>query len=84
MGKEDSVIPYVVALTVFAVIEGLIGFTRGNVHVIRDFLNAGLMVGCMVLSYNAARMSRQKRSNEFTYGYRRLNILAAFTNTVYI
>ena len=57
-GKAEAVIPYVVALSVFAVLEGLIGFMKGNVHVIRDFLNASLMVGCMVLSYNATRMSR--------------------------
>ena len=84
MGKEDSVIPFVIALSVLGVVEGIIGFIHGNVHVIRDFLTSLLMIASLVLSYNAAKMARKKRSDENTFGNRRLNIIAAFVNTVYI
>lgn len=42
------------------------------------------MVGSLVLSYESAKNSRKKRTPEQTYGNRRLNIIAAFVNTVYI
>ena len=84
MGKEDSVVAYVMVLSVLGVIEGVIGFMHGNVHVIRDFLTSLLMIGSLILSYNSAKMARKKRTEEQTFGNRRLNIIAAFVNTVFI
>jgi Co/Zn/Cd efflux system component len=63
-GKEEQIIFYTVILLVFATIEGVIGFWRGNVHVIRDFLTSLLMVGSLVLSYESAKNSRKKRTQE--------------------
>ena len=83
-GKEDQIIAYTMTLLAFGVVEGLIGFWRGNVLVIRDFLSGLWMVGSLVLSYESAKNSRKKRSSEQTFGNRRLNVIAAFVNTVYI
>ena len=66
------------------VAEGFIGFSSGNVHIIRDFLTAGLMVGGLILSFNAAKFARRKRNSEFNFGFKRVNIWAAFVNMVYI
>lgn len=71
-------------LTILAGFEGVIGFYTGNVHIIRDFLTGALMVGGLILSYNAAQNARRKKSTQFSFGLRRLNIWAAFVNMVYI
>jgi Co/Zn/Cd efflux system component len=75
---------YTTILFVFGAIEGLFGFWLGNVHIVRDFLTSLLMVGSLILSYESAQSSRAKKSAEQTYGSRRLNIIAAFVNCVYI
>ena len=38
----------------------------------------------LVMSYHAAKLAKQERDIKFNYGYLRLNIMAAFINTVYI
>ena len=56
----------------------------GNAHVIRDFLGSALLIAMLVMSYHAAKLAKQERDIKFNYGYLRLNIMAAFINTVYI
>lgn len=68
----------------FAVIEGLIGFSHINVHIVRDFLNFVLMIAAMYFSSKALQLSQKPKDDEFNYGYRRFNILAAFINSVYL
>ena len=38
----------------------------------------------LVMSYQAAKMAKKERDSQFNYGYLRLNVMAAFVNTVYI
>lgn len=83
-GKETQVITYTMVLIAFAVLEGLIGFWLGNVHVIRDFLTSLLMTGALILSYESVINSRKKKNAEHTFGNRRLNVISAFVNMVYI
>ena len=84
MGKEESIIPSVIILSIFSAIEAIIGFTHHNAHIIRDFLTSGLMITSMLISYRAIQLSRRKRNHEYNFGYRRMNILAAFINMVFI
>ena len=53
MGKEESIIPTVVALCVFALIEGVIGFSHHNGEIIRDFLLSVIMIGSIIVSQKA-------------------------------
>ena len=84
MGKEETIIPCVIALSVFAVVEAIIGFTHHNVHIIRDFLTSALMITSIIISHRAIQLSRRKRNHEYNFGYRRANIVAAFVNMVYL
>lgn len=68
----------------FAVIEGLIGFSHINVHIVRDFLNFVLMICALLFSSKALQLSQKPKDEDFNYGYRRFNILAAFINSVYL
>ena len=38
----------------------------------------------LLMSHIAARKAHEERDHEFNYGYLRLNVMAAFVNTVYI
>ena len=77
-------ITYTIVLIAFAVLEGLIGFWLGNVHIIRDFLTSLLMAGALIFSYESLVNARKKKNAERTYGNRRLNVISAFVNMVYI
>ena len=68
----------------FAIVEGMIGITHTNVHLVRDFLNSFLMLGALVFSSKALEISLNPKDEDYFYGYRRYNILAAFVNSVYL
>jgi len=68
----------------FAIVEGMIGITHTNVHLVRDFLNSFLMISALVFSSKALELSLNKEDEDYEYGYRRFNILAAFVNSVYL
>ena len=84
MGKEESIVPTLVALIVVCLIEAIIGFTHHNGYIIRDFLLSAIMIASIMISQRALQLSRKKRNHEYNFGYRRMNILAAFVNMVYI
>jgi len=69
-------------MAVLAVLEMIIGFSRSNVHIIRDVMMSGLMIASMVFSIRMSHLSRKKANGHFNFGYRRVNILAAFIMTV--
>lgn len=68
----------------FAIVEGMLGISHTNVHLVRDFLNSFLMLGALVFSSKALELSLKPQDEDYIYGYRRYNILAAFVNTVYL
>lgn len=53
-------------------------------HIVRDFLNFVLLIGALYFSSVALKLSSKPKDDEFNYGYRRFNILAAFINAVYL
>ena len=81
---DTDLFPYAMVLTGVTLIEAIQGFALGNAHIIKDFLSGVLLIAMLLMSYKAARMARQERDHSFSYGYLRLNIMAAFVNTVYI
>ena len=82
--KFDSMVTFVILLGILAVIELIIGIVRGNLEVIKDFILSTLMIASIVFSMKMSYMSRRKSSDQFNYGFRRLNILAAFVITAQI
>ena len=79
-----NLFPLGVALVSVTLIEAIQGFALANAHIIRDFLTQALLIGMLLMSYKAAKLSLKNRDHEFNYGYMRVNIMAAFINTVYI
>jgi len=71
-------------LGAIGVLELIIGFKNRNVHLIRDFITSSLMIISMLVSFKAAQYSKKGRNPQFNYGFLRVNIIAAFTNMIYI
>lgn len=53
-------------------------------HILRDFLITMLLLASVAVSYKALSVSGQKPDATYTLGYRRMDLLAAFCNCVYI
>lgn len=62
----------------------MIGISHTNVHLVRDFLNTFLMMAALCFSSKALELSLKPKDEEYNFGYRRYNILAAFINCVYL
>jgi len=75
---------YITVMASFALVECMIGLSHSNVHIVRDALNVFLMLGALVFSGKALQLSQKPRDDEYPFGYRRFNIMAAFVNSVYL
>lgn len=62
----------------------MIGLSHTNVHLVRDFLNCLLMLSALVFSSKALQLSQKPKNDDYPFGYRRYNIMAAFVNSVYL
>jgi Co/Zn/Cd efflux system component len=51
---------------------------------IKDFVTSGLLTASIYISMKANEAAQTKQDVQYTYGYARFNILAAFSNMVYI
>lgn len=81
---DTDVVPYAIVLTGVAIVEAIQGFGLGNAHIIKDFLSLVLLIAMLFMGHVAASRAKQQRDHCFNYGYLRLNVMAAFVNTVYI
>lgn len=81
----------------YTLAEGLLGIMHKNVHVLRDFFNFLLLLVSLGYSVVAIDMSQEekeetdleagptaKKDGKYRYGLRRLNLLAAFFNCIYL
>ncbi|KAL3831072.1 hypothetical protein ACJIZ3_019874 [Penstemon smallii] len=64
--------------------ELLIGLLSGRIGLVSDAFH--LTFGCGLLSFSLFAMaaSRQKPDGTYTYGYKRLEVLSAFTNALFL
>lgn len=75
---------YITVIASFAIVECMIGLSHTNVHIVRDCLNVFLMLSALVFSSKALQLSQKPRDDDYPFGYRRFNIMAAFVNSVYL
>ncbi|XP_051138839.1 metal tolerance protein C2 [Andrographis paniculata] len=68
----------------YSTAELIIGLLTGRVGLISDAFH--LTFGCGLLSFSLFAMaaSRQKPDSTYTYGYKRLEVLSAFTNALFL
>ena len=81
---SERLLIYIAVLGAFAVVEGIIGLSCGNVHIINDFINFLIMMTALVISFRCIKLSQNPSDDHYNYGYRRLNLLATFINTVFL
>ena len=81
---EKELFPFVAALATVTVLEAITGFSKGNGILLRSFLQNAFLILMLGQSYVAAKYARKERDQKFNYGYSRLNIMAAFANTVFL
>jgi Co/Zn/Cd efflux system component len=75
---------YITIIASFAIVECMIGLSHTNVHIVRDSLNVFLMLSALVFSSKALQLSQKPKDEDYPFGYRRFNVLAAFVNSVYL
>ncbi|KAK7285476.1 hypothetical protein RJT34_20249 [Clitoria ternatea] len=68
----------------YSTAELLIGLFTGRVGLVSDAVH--LTFGCGLLTFSLLVMvaSRKKADREYTYGYKRLEVLSAFTNALFL
>ncbi|KAK7378258.1 hypothetical protein VNO80_03696 [Phaseolus coccineus] len=68
----------------YSTAELLIGLFTGRVGLVSDAVH--LTFGCGLLTFSLFVMaaSRKKADREYTYGYKRLEVLSAFTNALFL
>ncbi len=72
-----------VFLNIFITIAQLIGgIISGSVALITDALHNFSDVVSLLLSFYTNRLAKKDRTNNFTYGYKRAEILSAFINSI--
>ena len=81
---DKDLFPFAVGLSIITVLEAITGFSKANAKVVHSFLSDTILILMLALSYYAAKLAKKERDQRFNYGYLRLNIMAAFANTVYI
>ena len=81
---DKDLFPFAVGLGVIAVLEAITGFSKANAKIVHSFLSNTFLILMLAMSYYAAKLAKRERDVMFNYGYLRLNIIAAFANTVYI
>ena len=75
---------YITVMASFAIVESMIGLSHSNVHIVRDSLNMFLMLAALMFSSKALQLSQKQKDEDYPFGYRRFNIMAAFVNSVYL
>nr|CAB3451617.1 unnamed protein product [Digitaria exilis] len=68
----------------YSATELAIGLFTGRVGLVSDAFHLTFGCGLLTFSLFAMAASRTKPDNMYTYGYKRLEVLAAFTNAVFL
>ncbi|KAK6941926.1 Cation efflux protein [Dillenia turbinata] len=68
----------------YSTAELSIGLLTGRVGLVSDAFHLTFGCGLLAFSLFAMATSREKPSKIYTYGYKRLEVLAAFTNTLFL
>ncbi|PWA50804.1 cation efflux family protein [Artemisia annua] len=64
--------------------ELVVGLVTGRVGLVSDAFHLTFGCGLLTFSLFAMAASRRKADRNYTYGYKRLEVLAAFTNTLFL
>eukprot|EP00249_Psilotum_nudum_P014404 c24803_g1_i4 orf=416-1735(-) len=68
----------------YLTVEFSIGLFSGRVGLVSDAFHLTFGCGVLTLSLYAMVMSKSMHDNVYTYGYKRLEVLAAFTNALFL
>jgi zinc transporter 5/7 len=70
----------VLLLAILTQVEYFYGFVQVDVQAVADGVQATMHIAALVLSISAIEFTKRKRDEVFSYGYERVETLAAFTN----
>lgn len=68
----------------YSTTELMIGLFTGRVGLVSDAFHLTFGCGLLTFSLFAMAASRKKPDGVYTYGYKRLEVLAAFTNALFL
>jgi len=70
----------VLALGILTQAEYVFGFVKVDVQAVADGVQATMHIAALVISLSAIELAKRKRDEAFSYGYERVETLAAFMN----
>ncbi|CAM8965639.1 unnamed protein product [Rhodiola kirilowii] len=68
----------------YSTVELLLGLITGRIGLVSDAFHLTFGCGLLTFSLFAMAASRKKADRFYTYGYKRLEVLSAFTNAVFL
>ncbi|PKA66204.1 Metal tolerance protein C2 [Apostasia shenzhenica] len=68
----------------YSTVELMIGLLTGRVGLVSDAFHLTFGCGLLTFSLFAMNIAQKKSDGIYTYGYKRLEVLAAFTNTLFL
>ena len=74
----------VYAFVALTTLECVIGLYTQNCHILRDFMLTFMLFASCYMSEQALDLSLKNADNLYTMGYKRLDLLAAYCNCIYI
>lgn len=79
-----NLLAFIQAFAGIAILEILVGLATGNVHVLKDFLVAALLLLALYASHEAQVRETQDSCKQYSFGKRRLTLLSAMGNCIYL
>lgn len=81
---QRKLLALIVALTVLTAVEYFYGFLTVDVRAVADSVQATLHIAALCVSFFAIGLAQQPKDEAFSYGYERVEALAAFTNCCFV
>lgn len=83
--KESTILlVFIIFLSIFVIIQTLIGFYNKSLHIIADAFHGLLHVGAYIFSLIALIVAKKNSNINYTYGYTRIETLSAFSNCFFM
>lgn len=83
--KESTILfSFIIILSIFVIIQTLIGFYNKSLHIIADAFHGLLHVEAYIFSLIALILAKKKSNINYTYGFTRIETLSAFTNCFFM
>eukprot|EP00747_Dinoflagellata_sp_TGD_P167041 gnl/TRDRNA2_/TRDRNA2_190789_c0_seq1.p1 gnl/TRDRNA2_/TRDRNA2_190789_c0~~gnl/TRDRNA2_/TRDRNA2_190789_c0_seq1.p1 ORF type:complete len:358 (-),score=63.25 gnl/TRDRNA2_/TRDRNA2_190789_c0_seq1:128-1099(-) len=83
-GDQRKLVLLIALLVVLTLAQYVYGFLEADVQAVGDSVQATLHIAALALSFFAIKIAAQPKDEAFSYGYERVETLAAFTSCCFV